>query len=791
MWVIYRSPSQSVQRFLDEFSDLLELVSVSSGKLLIVGDFNIHVDDPSCSVARKFLSLLDTFGLTQHVNFPTRFQSGRPGHSVDLVLSRSTDKFVVDCYNSDLISDHFSIHTLARVFHPMRPQKTVSYRKIKSIDPVCFSSDLASSPLLSDPSDDLASLLLQYNNLADILDKHAPITTRKVTVRADNPWDCAEIHSIRRNCRKFERIYRKRKLVVDGDIFVSCRDRLHRLITAKKQSYLSTKIAEATGKHSLYKIVDSFLVKKPTLRLPDHNSLEELVCQFNQFFEQKTANIRASLDAADSSSPIQEEARPVPQFSCFSPVSESEIAELIRSCPTKSCPLDPIPTYLLKTYADVLAPAITRIVNKSLSLGVFPDLMKLALVTPLLKKPDLCADDFSNYRPVSNLSFLSKLIERVVVRQFVSHLNESGLFVPVQSAYRAHHSTETALLKVLNDLLLAVDEGDVAILALLDQSAAFDTIDHQILLHRLSVLFGVNGVALSWFKSYLSGRLQCVSVSGVSSPPVPLPYGVPQGSALGPILYILYTYPVYEIALSHNIPSHFFADDSQLYKRFKPTADGAAQRSALSSLSSCISEAKLWMTANKQQLNEVKTDALLVSSAWSRTPLPSPPVLQVGPATIIPSPSVRSLGAIFDSHLRMEGQVRATAKRAFFHLYRISKISKHLTRPAIAQLIQAFVISALDYNNALLFGLPAVTLDKLQRVQNAAARLLTGSRKREHITPHLKSLHWLPINKRIDYKIALLSYKCRAKTAPGYLQELVAPVCASTSAAVNCLPRPC
>jgi len=132
-----------------------------------------------------------------------------------------------------------------------------------------------------------------------------------------------------------------------------------------------------------------------------------------------------------------------------------------------------------------------------------------------------------NYRPVSNLSFLSKLIERVVVKQFVSLLNESGLFVPVNSAYHAHHSTETALLKVFKDLLLAVEEGDVAILALLDQSAAFDTIDHQILLHRFSVLFGVSGVALSWFKSYFSGRLQFVRVSGVSPPPVSLPYGVP------------------------------------------------------------------------------------------------------------------------------------------------------------------------------------------------------------------------------------------------------------------------
>ncbi len=173
----------------------------------------------------------------------------------------------------------------------------------------------------------------------------------------------------------------------------------------------------------------------------------------------------------------------------------------------------------------------------------------------------------------------------------------------------------------------------------------------------------------------------------------------------------------------------------------------------------------------------------MVSSVWSRTPLPTPTVLQVGSATINPYPSVRSSGAIFDSHLRMEGQVRATAKRAFFHLYRISKISKHLTRPAMAQLIQAFVISSLDYNNALLFGLPAVTLDRLQRVQNAAARLLTGSRKRDHITPHLNALHCLPINRRVEFKMAVLSYKCRAKTAPGYLQELIPPYVPP----VNCL----
>jgi len=119
--------------------------------------------------------------------------------------------------------------------------------------------------------------------------------------------------------------------------------------------------------------------------------------------------------------------------------------------------------------------------------------------------------------------------------------------------------------------------------------------------------------------------------------------------------------------------------------------------------------------------------------------------------------------------------VRSTARKAFFHLYRISKIRKHLSRSAAAQLVQAFVISTLDYNNALLANLSAVLLDKLQLIQNAAARLLTGSRRREHITPHLKDLHWLPVKQRIDFKLAVLTYNCRANTAPGYLQDLVTP----------------
>jgi hypothetical protein len=228
----------------------------------------------------------------------------------------------------------------------------------------------------------------------------------------------------------------------------------------------------------------------------------------------------------------------------FDPVTRADVLSLITNCPTKSSPLDPIPTFLLKKVAEIFVAPITKLVNLSLSLGVFPDDMKLAVVTPFLKKPNLNPDVLNNYRPVSNLSFLSKIIERVVIRQLHDYLEteSDSLFVPVQSAYRPFHSTETAFLKVCNDLLVSADEKDVAtVVAFLDQSAAFDLVDHRILIARLSDKFGICGPTLAWFQSYLSDRRQSVSVSGQFSSAVLLRSGVPQGSVLGPVLYILYT----------------------------------------------------------------------------------------------------------------------------------------------------------------------------------------------------------------------------------------------------------
>ena len=219
--------------------------------------------------------------------------------------------------------------------------------------------------------------------------------------------------------------------------------------------------------------------------------------------------------------------------------------QIIKSTPNKSCDLDPIPTSLVLDCISVLLTPIRNIVNYSLQEGSFPSCFKTAHVTPLLKKAGLDKNILKNYRPVSNLSYISKLIEKAVARQINEHIAHEGISNENQSAYRVFHSTETALLKIQNDIATSMDKGAAVRLVLLDLSAAFNTIDHSILF-SCSILF-------KWVQSYLNSRKQRIKIDGHLSDAFQLPYRVPQGSVLGLLLFTLCTTPLSSVISKFNV----------------------------------------------------------------------------------------------------------------------------------------------------------------------------------------------------------------------------------------------
>jgi hypothetical protein len=292
---------------------------------------------------------------------------------------------------------------------------------------------------------------------------------------------------------------------------------------------------------------------------------------FSEFFTSKITDIQASFP--QSQNIIIDIAQPVAeQLDHFKVLDAVGLRKLMSRSATKHCDLDPMPTHLVKSAMDQLTPICLAVINSSLQLGHVPVSFKHALVSLRLKKPLLDQEEAKNYRPASNLPFLSKVLEQAVADQVMDHLSRNGLHETFQSAYRPHHSTETALIRVHDDITRAITQGEVVLLVMIDLSTAFDTVDHQLLLSSLSSI-GITGVALQWFSLYLSGRSQTVADCGV-----------PQGSVLGPILFNLYTASLGRLLHNCGVKYHMYADDTQVYLSAPP----AELTNAISAVEACI-----------------------------------------------------------------------------------------------------------------------------------------------------------------------------------------------------------
>lgn len=767
--IVYRPPFSArhpvtTSTFFEEFQAYLSDCVKTQHPLLIAGDFNIHMDRANDSDKVKMDNLLSMFYLSQHVKTPTH----RAGHCLDLLITRSNAELLVERVHTDyLISDHMFVHCNINIPRPPLKESSISFRRLKSIPAQELRSDLVDITSRLMLENDVHTLANEYNQgLNKVLDKHAPVMTKSFVERPRIPWFDDELRSLKRKRRKAERIWRSNQTQGNLSTLHLARDVYVVALKKKRKEHLSSLVAEAShDPRKLFRVINSICGRNQENPLPDTSSNLELANGFGKYFQEKINNIQQDIQSSDPPHIPQRDGSH--SLSCFHVVTEQDVIKVVGKAKPTSCPLDPIPTTLVKDNLDILAPLLTHIINCSISSGTFPGEWKTALVTPLLKKrgADLV---FKNYRPVSNLQYLSKLAERAVVNQLCAHCEASHPLPSCQSAYRAAHSTETALIKVQSDILLAMDQQKVTQLVMLDLSAAFDTVCHSTLLDIMENSYGVKNLALQWFRSYLESRSQRIIIHGSMSEMFELDKGVPQGSCLGPVLFTEYASSIFEVIHGHSMIAHGYADDHQLYDSFQPKDS----QQHIRQMEVCVDSVRDWMCQMKLKLNDAKTEFILIGSPQQLSKC-SCTSLTIGDCSIKATEVVCNLGAYFDRHMTMEHHIQAKCRAAYAQLATISRIREFIDDKTAEQLMHALVTSHIDYCNGLLIGVSQHLIKRLQLVQNSAARIVLKAGRRQESLPLLQQLHWLPVASRIRFKVCCLTHRAIHGWGPKYLRDMI------------------
>uniref|UniRef100_A0A8C5D409 Reverse transcriptase domain-containing protein n=1 Tax=Gouania willdenowi TaxID=441366 RepID=A0A8C5D409_GOUWI len=770
--IIYRPPGP-YSEFLSEFSEFISNLVLSSDKILIVGDFNIHVDKDSDSLSSAFMSLIDSVGFFQTINEATH----RLNHTLDLVLTYGLDINELKVYpENPLLSDHFLISfniiledlALCNKIVRSRNLSNSAVAKFKEAIPAALNSvhhpinnyDINYNPSQLDLLVDSSASLLKST-----LDSIAPLREKTIKRQRKAPWFSSETHTLKQTTRKLERMWRSNKTEESRILWQESHSKYMTALRHSPSTYYSSLIEEnKNNPRYLFSTVARLTQSQSSIEpmIPLALSCEDFMTFFNHKIHKIRDKISHSLPSPGPAVPLNVNR---PNLNCFTHIGLQELNSIISSSKPSTCLSDPIPTKLFKEVIPLVCPSLLETIN--ISLSIVPSYFKHALVNPILKKPNLDPGQPINYRPISKLPFMSKMMEKVVAKQLTSIMEDNDLYDKYQSGFRSIHSTETALVKVSSDVMMAADSGRYTVLTLLDLTSAFDTVDHNTLIHRLKSEMGFSGAVLQWFASYINGRTFNVAFNDVMSNVSTLSCGVPQGSVLGPVLFLLYLMPLGRLIRGFkNVSYHFYADDIQLYCSFNDS-----EFHFLPEFLDCISCIKNWFSSNYLQINPNKTETLIIAPD-KKIPLIKNSLGDLGSSV---KSSIRNLGVVFNQSMSLEGHCRQLTKNCFYHLRNISEVRHLLSKPDLELVIHAFISSRIDYCNSVFTCFNKSTLCKLQMVQNAAARLLTGTSRTSHITPILSSLHWLPVNFRIEYKILVLTFRALHGQAPLYISDMLCP----------------
>ena len=502
----------------------------------------------------------------------------------------------------------------------------------------------------------------------------------------------------------------------------------------------------------------------------------------NNFFVDKIARIRQKLpppsdDPLRTLKNIMKDSST--QFTLASVHPDTVRKIIVGLKNSKACGVDNIDTYILKLMVDDILPAVCHIVNLSLQQGIFPSKYKVAKIIPLLKKDDPL--DPKNYRPVAILCILSKVIERAVFLQIVEYMNDQDLFHPNHHGFRAGHSTTTAMIQMYDTWVQAVDKGELAGVCMLDMSAAFDVVDHSILLKKLK-LYGFDDEAIKWMENYLSGRSQAVYVDGALSSFLEVNVGVPQGSILGPLCYVLYTNDLPETILDTSSHVHWsklsthcaecgglccFADDSTY------SISSRNQEHLKQKLNDKYSTMANYLGNSRLKLNDDKTHLLIMTTKQKRRLLDVDIKINTPTEEIKPIKSEKLLGVIIQDDLKwteyIQDNGKSLIKQLTSRLSALKLVSGFSSFKIRLMIANGIFSSKLIFQISLWGGAADYLLNSLQTIQNKAARFVTRRGIYTPVSELLSQCGWLSVRQLVTYHSVILIHKTLLTKSPKYI----------------------
>jgi hypothetical protein len=759
--VVYRRPKgESIQNYFNE----LGLILPKYDHCILCGDININLNNETAP-KRKFMENLSDLNL-QHLPLLDTHATASSISTIDFIaISNRVTALSYGKLAVPELSNHDLLYCVYPVNVPIENEKIIQYRDYNRIysDSLCEAFSSLNWNLLLGFVNINTKVEYFTKQIVELFDKFAPMKYF-VQKKEKKPWITSDIiKSV-----KLRDIARKRwannKSMENWKIYNNLKKKVKQEIkkSLRKFMHCNIDVVANSSKVLWMNLRKCGLVKDNSLYQPPVVNADELINVFTVSHPHNIPLVNATCQYYNNNllSNIQNSEK-----FYFSDVTPVVIKDVIKYFSSNAYGDDNISIKMLKPISDLLLPVLDHLFNYSLQYSCFPDHWKYAIVKPVPKvfKPNSASD----YRPISILSVVGKILEKIVHDQISTFVLSNNILDMKQSGFRKSHSTCSALLRISEDIRLAMGRGDVTIIVLFDFSKAFDCVLHDLLLCKLKYL-NFSPSAISWMRSYITDRKQRIICSDSSSSEwLPLNCGVPQGSVLGPLLYSLYTFDIGTCFINSNY--HMYADDLQIYLHGKPEEINKMVRLINEDILRLIN----YTEKHGLTLNSLKTQAMIIRSP-SQCNLDPNTIDKVSVNNIeVPySTKIKNLGITMDEYFSWTHQVSAICQKIYLslnRLYKFRSLTPHNTR---VKLVNTLVLPIIDYCIIVFCNMSEEDLNRLQVAQNNAIRYIFDVKRREHITPYYSKLGWLKVRERRDLQICIMTHKILHGYAPAYLTDL-------------------